>query len=93
MHLSGSNNYDSLISVLNSITLDKEIAKNMTLTFSGAITDFTVGMYQFWMKDVYFYESDGLYHSKPPEVTGDEVYLETYLYEAFMNKGVTIAWK
>lgn len=90
LHISGSADYDSLISILNGITLDEEVAKNITLTFSGAITDFTTNG-GFWSKYVYFYGSDGLYHSKPPEVTEGEVYLETYLYNAFINKGVTIA--
>ncbi len=92
LHNNDKGNYDSLISILNAITLDREVAKNITITFSNEITDFTTGMEQFWTKTVYFYASDGLYHSEPPKVTEDDVYLELTLYEAFTNKGVTIAW-
>lgn len=92
LHISGSADYDSLISILNGITLDEEVAKNITLTFSGAITDITVGMYQFWMKNVYFRDGSYLYYSKIEEVEEGYAYLELTLYEAFINKGVTIAW-
>lgn len=88
LHLSGSNNYDSLISVLNGITLDREIAKNITITFSNAITDFTTDD-GFWNCNVWP-QNDGSY----TEEESDTIFAHPVsLYSAFINKGVTIAWK
>ena len=92
LHHNDLGDYDTLISILNGITNDREVAKNITITFSNEITDFTVGMYQFWMKNVYFRDGSYLYYSKLEEVEEGYVYLELTLYEAFINKGVTIAW-
>ncbi|MEE0981808.1 MAG: hypothetical protein U0K91_08990, partial [Acutalibacteraceae bacterium] len=86
LHLSGSTDYDSLISILNGITLDREVAKNITLTFSGAITDFTTDG-GFWSCNVWF-QDDGTYTLEE----GNSVFAEPEsLYSAFISKGVTIA--
>ena len=82
--------YGSLISILNGITTDREVSKNITITFSTQITDFTQGMVQFWNCNVFFGGDSGLYYETPPK---NEIYLELSLYEAFTSKGVTIAWK
>ena len=82
--------YGSLISILNGITNDREVSKNITITFSTQITDFTQGMVQFWNCNVFFGADSGLYYEKQPE---NEICLELSLYEAFTSKGVTIAWK
>lgn len=92
LHHNDLGNYDSLISILNAITLDKEVAKNITITFSNEITDFTQSLpYRFWSIDV-CHCGNGLYYLNSSEVPEGEVYLELPLYDAFMTKGVTIAW-
>lgn len=91
LHVSGLDDYDSLISILNGITDDIEVAKNITLTFASTITDIVTGDVRYWSKLVYFRDGSNLYYSEPPEVTGDEAYFELSLYDAFINKGVTIA--
>lgn len=92
LHHNDLNDYDSLISILNGITHDREVAKNITITFSNEITDFTVGMTRYWNKLVYACDN-GMYYSTPSEVPEGLAYLELELYEAFINKGVIIAWK
>lgn len=92
LHHNDLGNYDSLISILNGITLDGEIAKNITITFSNEITDFTQSLpYRFWSIDV-CHCGNGLYYLNSSEVPEGELYLELPLYDAFMTKGVTIAW-
>lgn len=89
LHLSGSGDYDNLLSILNGITLDKEVAKNITLTFSTATTDITTDMADFWGCHVWW-QDDGTYTLEQ----GDSVFAEPEsLYSAFITKGVTIAWK
>lgn len=92
LHHNDLHDYDSLISILNGITYDREVAKNITITFSTEITDFTVGMTRYWNKLVYTCDN-GMYYSTRSEVPEGLVYLELELYEAFISKGVTIAWK
>ena len=92
LHHNALHDYDSLISILNGITYDKETAKNITITFSSEITDFTQEMVRFWNRYVYFCD-DGIYYADPSEVPEGYAYLEMPLYDAFMSKGVTIAWK
>ena len=87
LHLSGSNDYDSLISVLNSITSNRTAAANMTLTFSSSIKD-NSNPDEYWNKTVYLDSADGIYYSEQAEGR-----TEYSLYNAFLNKGVTIAWK
>ena len=72
--------------------IDREVAKNITITFSSEITDFTQSLpYRFWSIDV-CHCGNGLYYLNSSEVPEGEVYLELPLYDAFISKGVTIAW-
>lgn len=88
LHHNDLGDYDSLISILNSITLDRDIAKNITITFSNEITDFTTDG-GFWNCKVWP-QNDGSY----TEEEGDTMFAHPItLYEAFINKGVTIAWQ
>lgn len=89
LHNNNKGDYDSLISILNAITLDREVAKNITITFSSEIADSITGMESYWSKLVYFRDGSNLYYSESEE---GYTYLELTLYEAFTNKGVTIAW-
>ena len=98
LHHNDLNNYESLISILNSITYDTELAKNMTITFSTEITDITQGsvngspMMHYW--NTYVYHCDtGIFYADPSEVPEGYAYIELPLYDAFIVKGVTIAWK
>lgn len=92
LHDNDKGDYGSLISILNAITLDREVAKNITITFSNEITDFTQSLpYRFWSIDV-CHCGNGLYYLNSSEVPEGEIYLELPLYDAFMGKGVTIAW-
>lgn len=98
LHTMGLDDYDSLVSILNGITDDIEVAKNITITFADEIRDprFTtdiINEYTIWDKDVYYYTGDGLYHLEIPEVTDGNVYLELPLESAFSSKGVTLAWQ
>lgn len=86
LHVSGSADYDSLISVLNSITNDGTVASTMTITFSNNIKD-NQNANEYWNKTVYLDSGDGIYYS---EQTAGRT--EHSLYNAFLNKGVTIAW-
>lgn len=87
LHFSGSDDYESLISILNSITSDKTVATNMTLTLSNSIKD-NQNANDYWDKTVYLDSADGIYYSEQAEGR-----TEYSLYNAFLNKGVTIAWK
>ena len=89
LHNKGVYHYDNLISVLNGITDDKEVAKNITLTFSSEIVDITTDMVTTW--DCYvWWQDDGTYTLDE----GNSIFAEPMsLYDAFISKGVTIAWK
>lgn len=89
LHNNGVYHYDNLISILNGITDDKEVAKNITLTFSEETGDFTTDMVTIW--DCYvWWQDDGTYTLDE----GNSIFAEPMsLYDAFITKGVTIAWK
>ena len=92
LHHNDLNDYESLISILNAITDDTELAKNVTITFSNEITDFTTGGVHYWNALVYHCDN-GIFYADPSEVPEGYAYLELPLYDAFIVKGVTIAWK
>lgn len=86
LHFSGSDDYESLISILNSITNDSTVASTMTMNFSNDIKD-NQDANEYWNKTVYLDSGDGIYYSEQAEGR-----TEYSLYKAFLNKGVTIAW-
>ena len=86
LHQTDSDDYESLISILNSITNDSTVASTMTMTFSNDIKD-NQNANDYWDKTVYLDSADGIYYSEQAEGR-----TEYSLYNAFLNKGVTIAW-
>lgn len=84
LHTKDLDDYESLISVLNAITNDISVAQNMTIWFSNAIKDNPNADEDYWDKNVYL-DDDGLYYSTP-----ENSRTEYSLYNAFINKGVTI---
>lgn len=95
-----STSFRNIITVLNAITNDIEVAKNMTITFSSMLLDFTTssgantGVLDPWVCHVYWDPNTKMYtHEQPPYIEGGEVSVMTGLYSAFIGKGVTIEWK
>lgn len=88
-------NFDSLISILNGITLDREISQGITITLSSRTTEFLgAGLEDplYWSRLVYAC-GNGFYYSDLSEAPEGYLCLEIPLYDAFIAKGVTIAWK
>jgi hypothetical protein len=90
--------YADIIAVLNAITNDKEVAKNMTITFSGELVEFSVSSfpgsdYRYWSGDVWYSFDTGLYTLERHTEYGPVMPYQTPLEQAFCDKGVTLAWK
>lgn len=89
----------NIIAVLNAITKDQEVAKDMTITFSEYTQVFTqssgsVVEIDPWVCTVYWNPANKMYtREEPPYIEGGEAIVELSLYSAFIAKGVTIAWK
>jgi hypothetical protein len=94
----GLDKYADIIAVLNAITNDKEVAKNMTITFSGELLEFAVSSWPndsflYWSGNVWYSLDTGLYTLERPSEYGPIVPTQLPLEQAFSKKGVTIAWK
>lgn len=89
----------NIIAVLNAITEDLEVAKDMTITFSDFTQVFTSSSgsgfeIDPWGCTVYWNPANKMYtREEPPYIEGGEAIVELSLYSAFITKGVTIAWK
>lgn len=97
---SGGSSFRNIITVLNAITNDIEVARNMTITFSEMLIDFTTssgantGYFNPWSCMVYWDPNTLMYTlEEPPYIEGGELSVHTSLYGAFIDKGVTIEWK